>query len=77
VSGSDQDEAITLAEVLQQSRAFLERHTAEATSLLVMDKERIREEGDNLRALFRHLNSQQIVQLLEKIHADEVLPSRA
>ncbi len=50
----------------------MERHTAEAASLLVMDKERILEEGDNLRALFSHLNGHQIIHLLEKIHVDEV-----
>jgi hypothetical protein len=35
-----------------------------------MDKERILEEGDNLRSLFSHLNTNQIIHLLEKIHVE-------
>jgi hypothetical protein len=68
-------DAITLSEVLQLSCTFLERHTAEATSLLVMDKERILEEGDNLRALFSHLNGHQMVHRLEKIHEVPLSPA--
>lgn len=57
----------SLSKVLQLSRNFLERLTAEATSLLVMDKEHILSEGENLRTLFSHLNINQIIHLLEKI----------